>query len=108
MNMSEILNGSNNVYEDLHSLDSDGMFVKARLACRIGDIISHRHLTQQQAAEILGISQSKLSGLLRGKFRGISEVKMIECLNLLGRDVEIIIRKTSQKHLKGQTHVTFA
>jgi predicted XRE-type DNA-binding protein len=108
MNMSEILSGSNNVYEDLHSVDSDVMFVKARLACRIGDIISHMHLTQQQAAEILGISQSKLSGLLRGKFRGISEVKMIECLNLLGRDVEIIIRKTSQKQSKGQTQVTFA
>ena len=107
MNMSEILNGSNNVYEDLHYTHSDVMFVKARLASRIGDIISHRHLTQQPAAEILCISQSKLSGVLRGKFRGISEAKMIDCLNLLGRDVEIIIRKTSKNHSKDQTQLTF-
>lgn len=106
--MSEILEGSNNIYEDLHSADPDAMYIKARLTCRIGDIIRHRHLTQQQASKILGIPQPKLSGLLRGQFRGISEAKMIECLNRLGRDVEIIIRKTPKKHSQGQTQVTFA
>jgi predicted XRE-type DNA-binding protein len=88
--------------------DAEAMYVKARLASKIGDIIRHRHLTQQQAAEILGITQPKLSGLLRGQFRGISEAKMIECLNRLGRDVEIVVRKAPRSHPQGHTQVVFS
>ncbi len=106
--MIKIEEGSGNVYADLTVPDAEAMYVKARLASKIGEIIRHRHLTQQQAAEVLGISQPKLSGLLRGQFRGISEAKMIECLNRLGRDVEIVVRKAPRSHPQGQTQVVFA
>jgi predicted XRE-type DNA-binding protein len=106
--MIEIENSSGNVYEDLQVAEAEAMHIKARLAGKIGDIIRHRHLTQQQAADILGIPQPKLSGLLRGQFRGISEAKMIECLNRLGHDVEIVVRKASRSHPQGHTHVLFA
>lgn len=105
--MIEIEEGSDNVFADLQIADAEAMYIKARLASKIGEIIHHRHLTQQQAAEILGISQPKLSGLLRGQFRGISETKMIECLNRLGRDVEIVVRKTPRSQPLGQTQVVF-
>jgi hypothetical protein len=49
-----------------------------------------------------------LSGLLRGQFRGVSEAKMIECLNRLGRDVEIVVRKAPRSHAQGYTQVVFA
>lgn len=106
--MIEIEEGTGNVYADLQVADAEAMHVKAQLASKIGDIIRRRHLTQQQAAEILGIPQPKLSGLLRGQFRGISEAKMIECLNRLGRDVEIVVRKAPRSHPLGHTQVVFA
>ena len=106
--MIEIEESSGNVYEDLQIADAEAMHIKACLASKIADIIGHRHLTQQQAAEVLGIPQPKVSGLLRGQFRGISETKMIECLNRLGRDVEIVIRKAPRTHAKGNTQVTYA
>lgn len=106
--MIEIEQGSGNVYADLERRDADEMLVKARLATKIGEIIKHRHLTQQQAAEILGIPQPKLSGMLRGQFRGISEAKMLECLNRLGRDVQIVVRKASRSHTSGRTSVVFS
>lgn len=106
--MIDIEESSGNIYADLHSPDAEAMYVKARLASKIGDIIRHRHLTQHQAAEILGIPQPKLSGLLRGQFRGISEAKMIECLNRLGRDVEIVVRKARRNQSQGHTEVVFA
>lgn len=84
------------------------MLVKASLAAKIGEIIKHRHLTQQQAAEILGMPQPKLSGMLRGQFRGISEAKMLDCLNRLGRDVQIVVRKAPRSHASGKTRVVFA
>ncbi|WP_137938953.1 helix-turn-helix transcriptional regulator [Chitinivorax sp. B] len=99
--------GSANPYADLGRPDADEMLVKAELAHQIAQIIKSRHLTQQRAAELLGMPQPKLSEMLRGKFRGISQAKMMECLNRLGRDVEIVVKKASRRSL-GHTHVVLA
>jgi len=106
--MIEIENGSANVYEDLGLPNAAEMQIKAILAAKIGEILKHRHLTQVQAAEILGMLQPKLSGMLRGQFRGISEAKMLDCMNRLGRDVEIVVRKPSRSGTTGRTSVVFA
>lgn len=84
--MKEIEKGSANVYADLGMTDAGEMLVKAQLATKIAEIIKHRRMTQVQAAELLGMPQPKLSNMLRGRFRGISEAKMLECLTRLGRD----------------------
>lgn len=91
----EIEVSSGNVYADLGMHDAEQMQLKARLAQIIGEILQIKGLTQSQAAQILGMTQPKLSHLLRGQFRGISEAKMLECLVKLGRDVEIVISKES-------------
>jgi predicted XRE-type DNA-binding protein len=83
--------GTTNVYADLGRADADEMLVKAQLASKIGDILRRRKWTQAHAAEVLGIPQPKLSGLLRGQFRGISEAKMMDCLAKLVRDVCIVV-----------------
>lgn len=106
--MDEVVKGSANVYEDLGLANAAEMQVKATLASKIGEIIKHRHLTQMQASEILGMPQPKLSGMLRGQFRGISEAKMLECLNKLGRDVQIVVRKPPRSRVQGRTSVVFA
>lgn len=99
--------GSGNPYADLGYPNADDMLVKAELARQIAQIIKGRRLTQQQAANLLGMTQPKLSEMLRGRFRGISQTKMIECLNHLGRDVNIVVKKASRRSV-GQTHVIVA
>ena len=89
--MSEIEGSSGNVYADIGVEDADAMLVKAQLAASIQEILHSRKLTQTQAAEILGLPQPKLSRLLHGHFRGISESKMMDCITRLGRDVRIVI-----------------
>jgi predicted XRE-type DNA-binding protein len=96
--------GSGNVYADLGFGDAAEMLVKAQLAHQIAAAIKRRRLTQQDASEIIGIPQPKLSALLRGQFRGISQAKMIGCLNRLGHDVDIVVRKRGRRAL-GQTQV---
>ena len=105
--MIDIEQGSTNVYADLGRPDADEMLIKAQLATKIGDIIKHRRLTQVQAAEILCISQPKLSGLLRGQFRGISEAKMLECLARLGREVRIVVGPARRSPKPGRIEVEF-
>ena len=106
--MTQMEKGATNIYHDLGVPNAEEMQVKAVLAAKIGEIIKHCHLTQMQAAELLGITQPKLSGMLRGQFRGISESKMIDCLNRLGRDVEIVVRKPSRARKTGHTRVVLA
>ena len=97
-----------NVYADLGMPDADEMLVKAQLATRIAQIIKQGKLTQVLAAERLGMAQPRLSDMLRGKFRGISETKMMACLTRLGSDVEIVVRPLRRAKTAGQISVTFA
>ena len=103
--MSEIEHGSTNVYADLGMPNAEEMLVKAQLATKIGEIIRRRKLTQVEAAQLLGIPQPKLSNMLRGQFRGISETKMLECLTRLGRNVRIVV---SRSRTAGHVSVEFA
>lgn len=106
--MIEIEEGSGNVYKDLLTPNANEMRVKSQLAAKIGEIIKARHLTQVQASEILGMSQPKLSEMLRGKFRGISEVKMMECLSQLGRDIQIVVTSAPRSRKEGRIEVVFS
>ncbi|SDX08696.1 Predicted DNA-binding protein, contains XRE-type HTH domain [Collimonas sp. OK242] len=107
INGIDIEMGSDNPYADLGFPDADEMLIKAKLAHQIAQIVKSRHLTQQRAADLLSMPQPKLSEMLRGKFRGISQAKMIECLNRLGRDVEIVVKKGGSSSL-GRTQVVVA
>jgi len=97
-----------NVYRDLGYPDAEEMLVKAQLVSKIREIILGRELTQMAAARILGLTQPKLSGILRGQFRGVSERKLIDCLNALGRDVEIVVREAPRRRTEGRLTVVFA
>jgi predicted XRE-type DNA-binding protein len=79
------------VYEQLGFPDAEEMLVKAKLVSKIGEILRERGWSQQEAAKVLGMTQPKLSKMLRGQFRGISEMKMMDCLVRLGRAVKIVV-----------------
>jgi len=83
--------GSTNVYADLGYADAAGMQRKSQLAAEIARAIKARHLTQEGAATLLGIDQSKISRITRGQFRGVSEAKLLELVAKLGRDVRIVV-----------------
>ena len=106
--MIEIEESSGNVYADLGFDDAEEMMVKAQLATKIGEIIKGRKWSQQRAADVLGIPQSKLSKMLRGQFRGISEAKMLDCLARLGRDVQIVVGPARRSASVGHVAVVFA
>ena len=85
-----------NVYADLGLKDADEMLVKAQLVVKIAEILRERGWSQQRSAKVLGLTQPKLSKMLRGQFRGISEMKMIDCLIRLGRPVRIVVGPEGQ------------
>jgi predicted XRE-type DNA-binding protein len=82
---------STNVYEQLGFPDAEEMLVKAKLVSMILEILRGNGWSQQQAAKVLGLTQPRLSKMLRGQFRSISEMKMMDCLLRLGRAVKIVV-----------------
>jgi predicted XRE-type DNA-binding protein len=104
----EIERSSGNVYADLGFHDAAEMLVKAQLVAKISEILTARKWTQQQASKVLGIPQPKLSRMLRGQFRGISETKMLDCLTRLGRDIQIVIRGANATSSMGSIEVISA
>jgi predicted XRE-type DNA-binding protein len=100
--------GSGNVYADLGYADSEGMLVKAQLAAKIAEIVQRRALTQTRTAEILGLTQPKVSAILKGRFRGISEHRLLDCLTRLGRDVHIVVKPAPRGRSNGRLTLSVA
>jgi predicted XRE-type DNA-binding protein len=78
------------------------MLVKAELTAKTAEIIRRRALTQADAAKILGVTQPKISALLKGRLRGVSEHRLLEFLTRLGRDVRIVIKPMPGSRKKGR------
>ena len=89
---------SGNVFEDLGVPESAEALAKAEIAARIAGIIERRGLTQAKAADVLGVSQADVSGLVRGKLKGFSTERLFRFLNALGQDVEIVILARHRAH----------
>jgi predicted XRE-type DNA-binding protein len=91
----EVESGSGNVFADLGLRDADKLKIKSGLVVEIAKAIRHLGLTQEAAARRMGITQPKVSDLLRGEFSNFSERKLMDCLNRLGYDIEIRVKPTS-------------
>ena len=103
----EVEIGTGNVYADLGFADADEMLIKAQLVSKIAEIIKRKGLTQTQAAQLLGMPQPKLSNLLSGRFRGVSERRLMDCLVKLGRDVQIVVKATPRSRKDGRLSIVF-
>lgn len=89
--MDEFIRASTgNVYEDLGYSDSESMKIKADIVSAISKLMTEKNLTQQALSELTGIPQGRISQILNGQFRGISEYRLLTCLTMLGQDIEII------------------
>jgi predicted XRE-type DNA-binding protein len=95
---------SDNVFADLGSENAEEYLAKSDLAAQILRIVHRRRLTQAEAGKILGITQPKVSDLLRGRLDGFSTDRLLRFITHLGYDVQIKVSK-SRTHSKGHMEV---
>lgn len=83
--------GNDNVFEDLgfEAQEAANLKIRAELMLDLRSYIQERGWTQQQAAEILGQTQPRISNLMKGKISRFSVDKLIEMLGKAGREVRI-------------------
>jgi predicted XRE-type DNA-binding protein len=93
----EVQRSSGNVYADLGLPDADKLKIKTGLVIEIRKAMRNLGLTQQEAAKRMGITQPKVSDMMRGDFSNLSERKLMDCLTRLGYDIEISVRPAAAK-----------
>ena len=92
----EVEMGSGNVFADLGLPDAEKLKIKSGLVIEITKAVRKLGLTQEEAARRMGITQPKVSGMLRGDFSNLSERKLMDCLNRLGYDIEIKVKPATE------------
>ena len=98
----EVHRGSGNVFADLALPDAEKLKIKTGLVIEIRKARRSLRLTQQEAAKRMGITQPKVSDMMRGNFSNLSERKLMDCLTRLGYDIEISVRpsRAAMGHLR--------
>jgi predicted XRE-type DNA-binding protein len=102
--MSEkIINSSGNVFIDLGFAAEEAAILQMRseLMSDIREFIKAKRLTQEKAAHILGVSQSRISDLIRGKWEKFSLEMLITLAMKCGIHVslkETTISKSESHH----------
>ncbi|WP_454692165.1 helix-turn-helix domain-containing protein [Achromobacter aloeverae] len=92
----EVEASTGNVFADLGLPNADKLKIKSGLTVEITKAIRERGLTQVEAAKRMGLTQPKVSALLRGEFSDFSERKLMDCLNRLGYDIEIRVHPAQE------------
>lgn len=90
--MSEdILNSSGNVFLDLGFSSDEAAILQMRadLMAELRKVIKVRKLTQAKAARLLGVSQSRVSDLVRGKWDKFSLEMLITLATRAGLHVTV-------------------
>jgi predicted XRE-type DNA-binding protein len=96
-----VTRGSGNIFADLGLPDADEHMLKARVVMFIDKRIAQLGLTQQAAADRMGIAQSDVSKMLRGRFENFSLERLLRLVRLLGSDVEIKVTSRPRRWRAG-------
>ena len=89
---------SDNIFADLAIPNAEEELQKAQLAQAIRAIIAVSGMTQQEAAQQIGTSQSKVSLIVGGKLAGFGSDRLLKYVRALECDIEIkITRKPANR-----------
>lgn len=92
MTKIEMETSSGNIFADLGIPEPEEALIQADLALAIGRRISHEGWTQKQAAEVLGVRQSDVSNIVRGKLKGFSIERLVRLLRSLNCEIQVVVK----------------
>jgi len=95
MKMVKQVRSSGNVFSDLGfgRQEAENLHLRARLMAEVQKYIQQEQITQAEAAGRFGVTQPRISNLLRGKIHLFSVDTLIAMLSHAGLTVDIRIKK---------------
>lgn len=96
--MTKIRRSTGNVFRDLGFATEEAANLKARsdLMIRLSKLIDSRGLTQADAAALFGVTQPRISDLVRGKIDRFSIDTLIAMLGHAGVKVQIVVGRAAR------------
>jgi len=90
-----------NVFRDVgfHREEAEHLLVRADLMIQVQKLIAARRLKQREPADVLRVSQPRVSDLLRGRIDLFSTDALIDMLSHLGARVRLTV-KPGRRRLK--------
>jgi predicted XRE-type DNA-binding protein len=73
--------------------EAEHLRIRADLMLALGELIAERGWTQAEAARVLGVTQPRVSDLLRGKIDRFSIDTLVHLLAQAGADVTFKVRR---------------
>lgn len=88
-----------NVFRDIgfRREEAEHLLVRADLMIQVQKLIAARRLKQREAAEILRVSQPRVSDVLRGRIDLFSTDALIDMLARLGARVRLTVKPTRRR-----------
>ncbi|MDO8679336.1 MAG: helix-turn-helix transcriptional regulator [Acidobacteriota bacterium] len=87
---------SGNVYLDLgfSPAEAEYLMLRSKLMSALDDVITERKLTQAQAARLFGVSQPRVSDVIRGRVERFTIDALVEMLARAGVRLDFVARPT--------------
>ena len=91
--MKQLPGNGYNVFADLDfsPAEASNLLMRSRLMMALTDLMDVRGLTQVRAAALLGVTQPRISDLVRGKIERFSVDSLLAMLSAAGATVEISV-----------------
>jgi predicted XRE-type DNA-binding protein len=92
---------TNNVFRDLgfSAAEAAHLLVRSALMTEVQTFIESRRLKQAEAAEILGVTQPRVSDLLRGRIDLFSTDALIDMLARFGLRVRVVVKPDARRRV---------
>ena len=94
--MKDVTVSKGNVFDDLGLPEPTDRLAKADIARKIAEIITRRHL-----------NQTEISVIMNGRLAGFSLERLFQFLNIMGRDVQIVVRQKPRSRKKAGLQVIY-
>lgn len=90
---------SGNVFRDLGFSpgDAEHLRIRSDLMLKVQKVIAARGLKQGRAAELLGVSQPRVSDLMRGRIDLFSTDSLIDMLAKLGIRAKVVLQPSRRR-----------
>ncbi len=99
----KIRRGHRNVFRDLgfSPVEAEHLRVRSQLMIELSTLIEDRGLTQARAAALFGVSQPRVSDLVRGKIDRFSIDTLIAMLGQAGVRVQLTTKRAARQVVAG-------
>jgi len=98
MTLSKKGKSGGNVFRDIgfNPEEAASLKIRADLMIKLSEIIKQRKLTQAGAAKLLGVTQPRVSDVVRGKIDLFSIDTLIDMISRAGGAVQVTVRTTKK------------